>query len=169
MRHGATRTSRQGPDLLRPHTLRKVADIDISGIANGSSTRAPLPGDVEISVEVFDVEGRRVVEAALLNTAITGRELPPKLWMFQAELEVTAPNGDAVFLPARDAMASDRGSRDPEVRRLDLLYRDRLEFAVAPAQPRWIGTSPRPTSVVRQRSGRPGFRRRKCRRPRRPR
>lgn len=110
--------------------FEEVADIDVSAIANGSSRREPLPGDVEISVEVFDVEGRRVVEAALLNTAITGRELPPKLWMFQAELEVTAPNGDAVFLPARDAMASDRGSRDPEVRRLDLLYRDRLEFAV---------------------------------------
>lgn len=104
--------------------------IDISAIANGSSKREPLPGDVEISVEVFDVEGRRVVEAALLNMAITGRDLPPKLWMFQAELAVTAPNGDAVFLPARDAMAFDRGSRDPEVRRLDLLYRDRLEFAV---------------------------------------
>lgn len=110
--------------------FEEVADIDISAIPNGSSTRTPLPGDVEISVEVFDVEGRRVVEAALLNTAITGRELPPKLWMFQAELEVTALNGDAVFLPARDAMTSDRGSRDPEVRRLDLLYRDRLEFAV---------------------------------------
>lgn len=110
--------------------FEEVADIDVSAIAKGSSRREPLPADVEISVEVFDVEGRRVVEAALLNTAIAGRELPPKLWMFQAELEVKAPNGDAVFLPARDAMASDRGSRDPEVRRLELLYRDRLEFAV---------------------------------------
>ncbi|WES64632.1 DISARM system helicase DrmA [Microbacter sp. GSS18] len=110
--------------------FEELAEIDISILQDGSSTRRVLPGDVEISVEVFDVEGRRVVEAALLNTAITGRELPPKLWMFQAELEVTAPSGDAVFLPARDAMVSDRGSRDLEVRRLDLLYRDRLEFAV---------------------------------------
>lgn len=106
------------------------ADIDISAIEAGGSKRTPLASDAEIAVEVFDFEGRRVVEAALLNTAVTGRELPPKLWMFQAELEVTAPNGEAVFLPARDAMITDRGSRDPEVRRLDLLYRDRLEFAV---------------------------------------
>ncbi|MFS0853292.1 DISARM system helicase DrmA [Microbacterium sp. 179-I 3D4 NHS] len=106
------------------------AEIDLSVIANADSKRAALADDVEITVEVFDVEGRRVVEAALLNTAVTGRELPPKLWMFQAELEVASPDGDAVFLPARDAMASDRASRDPEVRRLDLLYRDRLEFAV---------------------------------------
>lgn len=105
-------------------------DVDVSAIQAGESKRTPLAGDVEIAVEVFDFDGRRVVEAALLNTAVTGRELPPRLWMFQAELEVTAPNGDAIFLPARDAMNTDRGSRDPEVRRLDLLYRDRLEFAV---------------------------------------
>lgn len=110
--------------------FEEIVEIDISAIPNGGSTRASLPSDVEISVEVFDVDERRVIEAALLNTAITGRELPPKLWMFQAELEVTAPNRESVFLPARDAMVSDRGSRDPEVRRLDLLYRDRLEFAV---------------------------------------
>ncbi|MFE6735986.1 DISARM system helicase DrmA [Microbacterium sp. NPDC057650] len=110
--------------------FQEPVEINLSEIASGGSKRAALPGDVEITVEVFDVEGRRVVEAALLNTAVTGRELPPKLWMFQAGLEVTSPDGDAIFLPARDAMEFDRGSRDPEVRRLDLLYRDRLEFAV---------------------------------------
>lgn len=110
--------------------FQEPVEVDLSAIASGGTKRAPLPSDVEIDVEVFDVEGHRVVEAALLNTAVTGRELPPKLWMFQAELEVTAPDGGAVFLPARDALESDRGSRDLEVRRLDLLYRDRLEFAV---------------------------------------
>ncbi len=105
-------------------------EVDLASLLNGRSHRAELEDDVAISLEVFDLEGRRVVEAALLNTAVTDRELPPRLWLFQAELEVSAPDGAAVFLPARDALVHDRGARDPEVRRLDLLYRDRLEFAV---------------------------------------
>ncbi len=132
--------------------FEKIAEIDISAIVDGGSARTPLSDDVEISVEVFDVEGRRVVEAALLNTAVTGRELPPKLWMFQAELEVTATHGGAIFLPARDAMVFDRGSHDPEVRRLDLLYRDRLEFAVGrTASVNWelSTTDPRRATAVR--------------------
>lgn len=132
--------------------FEEIVEIDISAVPNGGSTRAPLPSDAEISVEVFDVEGRRVIEAALLNTAVTGRELPPKLWMFQAELEITAPNREPVFLPARDPMVSDRGSRDPEVRRLDLLYRDRLEFAVGrTASVNWdlSPTDPRRATAVR--------------------
>lgn len=112
-----------------PHEV--PVDIDLSAIASGESTRKDFGDDVAISVEVFDHEGRRVVEAALLNSAVTGRELPPKLWLFQAELEVTALDGaSAIFLPTRDAIEHDRESRDSEVRRLDLLYRDRLEFAV---------------------------------------
>ncbi|UOQ88054.1 DISARM system helicase DrmA [Agromyces endophyticus] len=106
-------------------------EIDLAAVPSDESTRRDLGDDVAISVEVFDHEGSRVVEAALLNTAVTGRELPPKLWLFQAELEVTSLDGSsAVFLPTRDAIEHDRKSRDPEVRRLDLLYRDRLEFAV---------------------------------------
>lgn len=124
------------PDSGRTRTIydrtpfEKPVNIDLTSIPGGGSHRTDLGDDVAISVEVFDYEGCRVVEAALLNTAVTGRELPPKLWLFQAELEVTAPDGAAVFLPARDALADDRGSRDGEVRRLDLLYRDKLEFAI---------------------------------------
>ncbi|MFD6445068.1 DISARM system helicase DrmA [Promicromonospora sp. NPDC060204] len=126
-------------------------EIDLASIPNGGSHRADLGDDVAISVEVFEHEGRRVVEAALLNTAVTGRELPPKLWLFQTELEVSAANDAPVFLPARDALARDRASRDPEVRRLDLLYRDRLEFAIGrTASATWdvaAGAPRRATSV----------------------
>lgn len=135
-RWGRYDSRREVDDQGKPRTyydrtpFSESADVDISLIKTGESNRTPLASDVEIAVEVFDFEGGRVVEAALLNTAVTGRELPPRLWMFQAALEVTAQNGEAIFLPARDAMITDRGSHDPEVRRLDLLYRDRLEFAV---------------------------------------
>ncbi|TXK19769.1 DISARM system helicase DrmA [Homoserinibacter sp. GY 40078] len=125
------------PDTGRTQTyydrtpFEKHVDVDISAIPDTQRHREPLGDDVWISIEVFDHDGRRVVEAALLNEVVTGRELPPKLWLFQAELEVTAPDGvSAVFLPTRDAVEHDRRSRDAEVRRLDLLYRDRLEFAV---------------------------------------
>jgi len=110
--------------------FEETAEIDLSTLTSGKSTHADVADDVRISVEVFDFEGRRVVEAALMNQAVTGRELPPRLWLFQAELEVSAPDGEAVFLPTRDALITDRDSRDKEVRRLDLLYRDHLEFAV---------------------------------------
>jgi hypothetical protein len=109
-------------------------EMDLSSVSDGGSIRKELDDGVEISIEVFDHHSRRVVEAALLNTTVTGRELPPKLWMFQSELEVTAiDRTSGVFLPTRDALVDDRGSRDLEVQRLDLLYRDRLEFAVGRA------------------------------------
>lgn len=115
-------------------------DIDLWNVPSGGSTRKALDDGAAIVVEVFDHEGRRVVEAALLNQKQTGRELPPKLWMFQAELAVTAADGtSAVFLPTRDALVDDRDSHDEEVRRLDLLYRDRLEFAIGrTASATWV-------------------------------
>ncbi|SEJ51432.1 DISARM system helicase DrmA [Demequina mangrovi] len=132
--------------------FEKTAEIDISLIADGGSVERDVADDVRVSVEVFGYEGRRVVEAALLNTAVTGIELPPKLWLFQAELEVSDPDGRDVFLPTRDAMITDRASRDPEVRRLDLLYRDHLEFAVGrTASVEWdVSTAdPRRATAVR--------------------
>ncbi len=106
--------------------------VELNTIAFGTVHHVPLGAHhVEIAIEVFDLDGRRVVEAALLNVAVTGRELPPKLWLFQAALTVTARDkNSAIFLPTRDALAEDRASRDREVKRLDLLYRDRLEFAI---------------------------------------
>lgn len=107
-------------------------EVDLSLIPAGTVHHVDLGAHhVEIAIEVFDLDGRRVIEAALLNVAVTGRELPPKLWLFQAELTVTARDGSAaIFLPTRNALVEDRASRDREVRRLDLLYRDRLEFAI---------------------------------------
>ncbi|WP_431218531.1 DISARM system helicase DrmA [Leifsonia xyli] len=107
-----------------------TVEVDMASISNGVERRIDVGDHVEISIEVFDYDGRRVVEAALLNMVVTGRELPPKLWLFQAELEVTEPGGAGAFLPTRDVLEGDRASRDAEVRRLDLLYRDRLEFAI---------------------------------------
>ncbi len=136
-RWGHYESRREDDDAGRPRTYydrtqhEESAHVDLTTVASGEAKLIELAEDhVAISIEVFEQEGRRVVEAALLNTKVTGRELPPRLWLFQAELEVVSSDGAAVFLPTRDVLDADRGSRDAEVRRLDLLYRDRLEFAV---------------------------------------
>ena len=51
------------------------------------------------------------------------------MWMFQSQLLVDA-GGAEVFLPVRDVLEQDWPEHDDEVRRLDLQYRDRLEFAI---------------------------------------
>lgn len=105
--------------------------IALSGIGPGQThIESVVEGHVAISVEVFKHDGIRVVEAALQNTKVTGKELPPKVWLFQTQLEVAAPDRQPVFRPTRDALESARDFGDPEVLQLDLLYRDRLEFAV---------------------------------------
>lgn len=109
----------------------KSVPIDISAIRAGQTCKREMVKDhVAISVEVFEHDGQRVVEAALQNTKVTGKELPPKVWLFQTQLEVTAEDESAVFRPTRDALEQARDFGDPEVLQLDLLYRDRLEFAV---------------------------------------
>jgi hypothetical protein len=120
--------------------------IDISAIGpRKTHTEVIVDGHVAISVEVFEHDGVRVVEAALQNTKVTGKELPPWVWLFQTELEVTAPDGQAVFQPTRDALDSARDFGDAEVLQLDLLYRDRLEFSVGrTASATW--TLPKPDS-----------------------
>ena len=49
--------------------------------------------------------------------------------MFQTSLSVEA-GGEAVFLPVADVLTDDRWEPDAELRRLNLQYRNRLEFAV---------------------------------------
>ena len=71
-----------------------------------------------------------IVELALSNDRVTGMEAPPGDWLFQTKLKVEANSGEAVFLPTRDVLSAGYDEPDDERRRLDLQYRDRLEFAV---------------------------------------
>lgn len=137
---GRTQTFYDRTDHVAPRT------IDIAAIGAGQThTEVIIEGHVAISVEVFEHDGLRVVEAAFQNTKVTGKELPPKVWLFQTQLEVSAEDGSAVFCPTRDALEQARDFGDPEVLQLDLLYRDRLEFAVGrTASATW--TLPDPTS-----------------------
>ena len=70
-----------------------------------------------------------LVEIALCNDRETPTPIPVSMWMFQTKLRVDA-GGAEVFLPVRDVLEQDWPEHDDEVRRLDLQYRNRLEFAI---------------------------------------
>ncbi|MGQ7297910.1 DISARM system helicase DrmA [Quadrisphaera sp. KR29] len=104
-------------------------------VAGADLTRPVLKRDgsveVSISVEVLaDGDDTLVVEVALQNCRITDGNLPPREWLFQAELEVTAADRSNAFLPIHDPLDGLPPGLVEEEERLELLYRDRLEFAV---------------------------------------
>lgn len=76
---------------------------------------------------------RYLIELALCNDQITPRRIPVHAWMFQTQIHVDAENRD-VFLPVHDPLlppaSGVQPASDPEEARLELQYRDRLEFAV---------------------------------------
>ena len=109
---------------------------------------------------------RRLIEIALCNDREAPRKIPVDAWLYQTKLTVTT-DGEPAFLPVTDALTDERWERDDEVRRLNLQYRDRLEFAVGrtcsvsweePAG--WDKPEIRavPATAASARSGRPGCR-----------
>lgn len=96
-----------------------------------------LEGDVTLRIDShLDEEADRyLIELGLCNDRTTPRHIPTNAWMFQTRIDVDA-DGRAVFLPVRDpALPPTPGcgpqpERGSEEARLDLQYRDRLEFAV---------------------------------------
>jgi hypothetical protein len=69
------------------------------------------------------------VEIALCNDRETPMPIPLSMWMFQTKLLVDA-GGAKVFLPVRDVLEQNWPEHDEEIKRLNLQYRNRLEFAI---------------------------------------
>lgn len=90
-----------------------------------------LHDDVVLRVDAYqDTElDQLLVDVVLCNDRETPRRIPTNAWMFQTQLHVDAA-GEAVFLPVRDVTLDSRWEPDDELRRLELQYRDRLEFAI---------------------------------------
>jgi len=103
-----------------------VADLDPS-----VTMEIPLRDKVVLRVDRHDDDEhhRRLVEIALCNDREAPRKIPVDAWLYQTKLTVTT-DGEPAFLPVTDVLTDDRWERDDEVRRLNLQYRDRLEFAV---------------------------------------
>ena len=115
------------------HSLR----LTPAALTPGRTEDRILDGDVTLRIDshLDEPAGRYLIELALCNDRTTPRRIPTEAWMFQTRIDVDA-GGRAVFPPVHDptlppapgtAARPDPGSEEA---RLDLQYRDRLEFAV---------------------------------------
>lgn len=107
--------------------------VPIGALVPGRTEDFVLEQDILIRVDVMDYDGKRIVEAALCNDRETPRTIPTDAWLYQTRLYVEADANATdrdVFLPVTDLLLEDRLDEDPELARLELQYRDRLEFAV---------------------------------------
>ena len=115
------------------HSLR----LTPAALTPGCTEDRILNGDVTLRIDshLDEPAGRYLIELALCNDRTTPRRIPTEAWMFQTRIDVDA-SGRAVFLPVHDPTLPPTPGSGPqpepgsEEARLDLQYRDRLEFAV---------------------------------------
>ena len=105
--------------------------IPVASLHKAGTTEIPLKDKIVLRVDRHDDPDRgcRLIEAALCNDRETSRKIPVDAWLYQTKM-VVAANGAEVFLPVTDPLLDTRYEPDDELRRLNLQYRDRLEFAV---------------------------------------
>ncbi|PYI39491.1 helicase [Arthrobacter psychrolactophilus] len=107
--------------------------VPVGSLQAGETADFTLEDSILIRVDVMDYEGKRIVEAALCNDRETPRQIPVDAWLYQTKLYVeavaNAPQKD-IFLPVADALEEPHLDSEPELARLQLQYRDRLEFGI---------------------------------------
>lgn len=105
--------------------------VRISDLTQGETITVPLRESIGLRIDVYDdpMFERALVEIALCNDRETPTPIPLGMWMFQTKLQVDAGGAD-VFLPVRDVLEQDWPEHDDELRRLNLQYRNRLEYAI---------------------------------------
>lgn len=115
---------------FRRTPIEKPVVVTVADLSPTQTAEYPLQDDVVLRVDVMNdpERQRRLVEVALCNDRETPSRIPVNAWLFQTKLYVEA-DGDAMFLPVTDVLEDARFERDDELRRLNLQYRDRLEFA----------------------------------------
>ncbi|MBI5340556.1 MAG: helicase [Mycolicibacterium rufum] len=111
--------------IEEPRIIR-LADLDA-----GQTTTIPLRDTICLRVDRYDdpTFGRVLIEIALCNDRETPMPIPIGMWMFQTKLHIDA-GGAEVFLPVSDVLEQNLPEHDPEVQRLNLQYRNRLEYAI---------------------------------------
>jgi hypothetical protein len=128
-----TETEADRARVVRRHKrtpVEIVTTIKLASLKPGETREFPLRDKVVLRVDRHDTErGCVLIEIALCNDRETPRKIPVEAWLYQTKLTVSA-DGDEVFLPTTDPLLDTRWEPDDEIRRLNLQYRDRLEFAV---------------------------------------
>ena len=111
--------------------VEEVRSIKLADLTPGRTATVQLRESSCLRLDRYEDArfGRVLVEIALCNDRETPIPIPVSMWMFQTKLRVDA-SGAEVFLPVRDMLVHDWPEHDDEVRRLDLQYRHRLEFAI---------------------------------------
>ncbi len=111
--------------------VKKSTTVDLNSLNAETTTTFPLQDEICLRVDRYDDDqhGRTLIELALCNDRETPTPIPTSMWMFQTHLRVHA-EGAEVFLPVRDIVEQTWPEHDDEVRRLNLQYRNRLEFAI---------------------------------------
>jgi len=105
--------------------------ITVADLYADEGTTVHLKDEVVLRINRRDnpEDGCRLIELALCNARECGGRIPVSAWLYQTKLVVEA-GGVAAFLPVTDAELDTRTERDPELNRLKLQYRHRLEFAL---------------------------------------
>jgi hypothetical protein len=117
------------------HYQRTPIDVQrtvaLSDLESGVTRTVELFDSICLRIDRYDdpAYSRCLVEIALCNDRVAPMPIPLSMWMFQSKLEIDA-GGSEVFLPVRDVLEDNWPEHDDEVRRLDLQYRNRLEFAI---------------------------------------
>lgn len=111
--------------------IEESRTIAIADFESGRTTTIPLRESIVLRIDRYDDAefGRVLIEIALCNDRETPTPIPVSMWMFQTKLRIDA-GGSEVFLPVRDVLEQEWPEFDEEVKRLDLQYRNRLEFAI---------------------------------------
>ena len=111
--------------------VEEARSVRLADLVPGQTATIELKDSIVLRVDRYDDPkfNRVLVEISLCNDRETPMPIPLSMWMFQTKLHVDA-DGAEVFLPVQDVMEQDWNEHDEEVKRLNLQYRDRLEFAI---------------------------------------
>ncbi|REE98985.1 DISARM system helicase DrmA [Thermomonospora umbrina] len=111
--------------------VEETRTIRLADLKAGQTASVALRESIVLRVDRYDDPkyGRVLVEIALCNDRETPMPIPLSMWMFQTKLVIDA-SGSEAFLPVRDVLEHDWPEHDEEVKRLNLQYRNRLEFAI---------------------------------------